>query len=516
MRATSVDSDWPIAEALLRAAGVGPSVSEVSVRGWVRHRLRASVGRRPLVDLLRDDPWLPAMVGRMFEVDALAVELDGEWPEALVELCVEGRVSREQVLAGCLWRMRAGDRPVPMGRILAIHVLLEVTPDEIAAHRQEYLGLLSSASPYVAEHAQFALRQLDAAGGLPVDAMVDSSQAVLLRPEKKLVRAQLDWLDTVAARAPEHLAELLGAAATGLRNEAADLADRALEVIARHLAAAGDDGRKAVVAALPELTGDLARRVADLLGVEPEGGAVSTPRGGVPVAEPVQPVPPPIGSVGELAGEVRRVLRDTYDPVTLERVLDGVLRCVHTDRAATAAALAPLVPPWAGGFQGELCNVLRAAAGQPHQSARRAPGEAAPAPPEVMVTARLAELAERLADGPSPQALLSTPATLDGHVDPERVLGLLVRAERDGWQPGPVTSPRRCCGCHGRSTRPCGRRPPHWAHRRADCSTTGWPVAGCPIRRWSESWCPSPSAAARTPPTTPATGATAWICRRSG
>lgn len=53
----------------------------------------------------------------------------------------------------------------------------------------------------------------------------------------------------------------------------------------------------------------------------------------------------------------------------------------------------------------------------------------------LFVERRVAELTARLVTAP-PVALLATPATVAGHVDPARVLGLLLQAERDGWQPG--------------------------------------------------------------------------------
>jgi hypothetical protein len=53
-----------------------------------------------------------------------------------------------------------------------------------------------------------------------------------------------------------------------------------------------------------------------------------------------------------------------------------------------------------------------------------------------MLVERLGEIG-RLMTGSPPPALLATPATVDGHVDPARVLGLLVTADQDGWQPGP-------------------------------------------------------------------------------
>jgi len=64
----------------------------------------------------------------------------------------------------------------------------------------------------VAELAQRALRRLDDADRLDWSVVVEASRAVLFRTERKLVRAQLAWLDAAARRhrgQPDELDELL-------------------------------------------------------------------------------------------------------------------------------------------------------------------------------------------------------------------------------------------------------------------------------------------------------------------
>jgi len=191
-----------------------------------------------------------------------------------------------------------------------------------------------------------------------------------------------------------------------------------------------------------------------------------------PVADPM---PPPIASVTELATEMAARRTDPWEPVALERLLAGLVAFAVSDRPAATDALLPLLDDTASplddlilGFRsgtqkigpgseapapppryrrswetntdplrdngtGDLVLTSRSAEAGPIGRVRRRP--AVPAP-QAMVLARVRELATQLATG-SPRALLATPATVDGHVSPARLLFRLLEAERDGWQPGP-------------------------------------------------------------------------------
>ena len=112
-----------------------------------------------------------------------------------------------------------------------------------------------------------------------------------------------------------------------------------------------------------------------------------------------------------------------------------------------------------------------------------------------MVLARLRELATQLATG-GPPALLATPATVDGHVSPARLLFRLLDAERDGWQPGPydltqalLRLPRHVdagtAEAVSRLVSPAGRRYAAWLRSGGltDPATTASTAPGNPARR---------------------------------
>jgi len=475
LRPAAIPSEWPFVGALLRAAGLVPPANDAFTRGWIRHLS----GQRRTVEALTAevaaDSWTPLLVSRMFDTERAGEELDDVWAAALAALCTAGTLDRGEVLAGCLRRMRAGDRPGAMRGILAIYQELAPGPVEIAAHRQEYLGLLTSPHGTVAGTAQAALFALDDAGELPVDALVEASRAVLPRSEKKLVRAQFTRLDQVARQRPDARPEVVAALAAGLGNEAVDLAERALVLAARHLPGAGEDGRAALLAASAELAGDLRRRAVELLGTEP--GQDPPTDGATPALVPLAATTAftPIGSLGELVAEAHLLLRkDRDDPVLLERVLDGLVRWRRADPDELAGALIPVLIGWAD----PVTTVLRAGAGQlPVPPPRQAYdyGYGPPPGPVEFIDERLGELAARLLQAP-PVALLATPATVDGRVDPGRMLALLRRAEEEGWEPGrydlaqallrlPRTVDAELLDGSSRLTSPAGRLVHRWLSR---------------------------------------------------
>jgi hypothetical protein len=250
--------------------------------------------------------------------------------------------------------------------------------------------------------------------------------------------------------------------AVALAHDKIDLAERALRLLSRHLPRAGEPGRQAVRAAADLLTGDLRRQASALPDIDltaPPGltdtagpSDPTGPDGAAGLAGPVGPdgvagvagaaveeMPPGIGSVAELVAEVAAMLRNAPDPVQVERVMAGLVRWAVRDRAALAAAVEPLLPEWFGGHSGATVELLRAAVGlpardRPSDRRYRMPADV-DSPFDRTVIGRLEELTGQLRAGPPPE-LLATPAWTTGHVDPERLLAALVRAEREGWEPG--------------------------------------------------------------------------------
>jgi hypothetical protein len=467
VRPAQVDRQWPLISRLLATAGLPTPATEATVRGWLRE-FRFADDARELAGLLRADPRTPALVPQVFAIARVCGELSGQWPPALARLCADGGFDRSTLLASCLLRLRAGDRPGAIKPVVQLHGLLRPTIDEYAGHRQEYLGMLSSPHAPVAELAQRALRAVDEAGRLTVDEAVEAAYAVLLRPEKKLVRAQLGWLAAALGRATDP--RLLGAVAAGLGNESVDLAEQALHLAGKHLPACGEAGRRLLGEAAAGLEGDL-RRQADLLlaaeqpaGGQPTGeqptGEQPTPEqpgceppaaeqragglgaGGQPPEHagllPVGPsgspeaMPPPIASIAELTGAVTALLHDPAEPVLLERAFAALATFARTDRPALARALRPVVPEY---WDSPLVSLLRAAIHGTWTAWEPQEWELRHAAPFWVLVERGNELGRQLCGDPPP-ALLATPATVDGHVDPARVLTVLTAAEADGWQPG--------------------------------------------------------------------------------
>lgn len=546
MRPAQADLHWPMIERLLAEAGLPAPATEATLRGWMR-RVGADRYRQDLAELLRADPHLESMLPHVFTIPRLGQELDEEWTKALAKLAADGVLDRGALLDGCVLRLHTGDQTGPLRRMVVLHRLLAPTADEFAARRGEYTGMLAGPDSTVADLALRGLRLADDAGLLDLDTVAEAAWAVLPRKEKKLVRAQLDWLGAALTRKPDPL--LFEALLTGLSHPAADLAERALKLAGKHLPAFGDSGLEMLTSAAATLQGDVGRQATALLaaagssdlpddlfplpalkptGTSPDGpssllalqptapsptgpsflptapssnGSSSLPAAertgpslngssSLPAAEPTAPslnrpsslpsprptepsadeplplaalsgpsaalsggvadqlavagatagfselppapvaapMPDPIASIPELAAEAKHYLLQAEDPIRLELILDGLVRFAATDRPALAKALESFLPQW----QSPFANLLRAVVTREAIKWTPAAWERRAGPPFWMTVRRMEELAAQMCTTPPP-ALLSTPATVDGHVDPARVLRLL----SEGWEPQP-------------------------------------------------------------------------------
>ncbi|HEX8858939.1 MAG TPA: DUF6493 family protein, partial [Actinomycetes bacterium] len=376
---------WTTTAALVRHTGIDPPTTDGFVSGWVLAHTAPWPTRsgdrdgRCLLHRLRGDPFLDVLSPHLFEVDEAGELLlwgtrpshrlpaEQTWPGALARLAAEGRLARAALLDRCLGRLLRGGRPATLGGFVAFHEALAPDLDELAARTRDYLRLLPDAQPAVAELAQRALRRLDDAGRLDRPVVLEASRAVLFRTERRLVRAQLAWLDAAARRRrgqPDELDELLGTLAVALGQDAAHLQERALSVVRRHARHASPAGRTALLQAAEALPDDVRRRLTEALGAapatgrtvaagEPEATPVARPASGPSLSPPApRALPPPIGTPAELAEELTVLLHarqtdretdGTLDPVALERVLAALVSLAHADRAALHQAAAPVL-----------------------------------------------------------------------------------------------------------------------------------------------------------------------------
>jgi hypothetical protein len=451
MRPRQIDGQWPLVARLLAETELPPPITEAALRAWMR-QVGADRYRKDLAGLLRADPHLDHMLPHVFTVPLLGQELDEEWTKALARLAADGVLDRQALLDGCVLRLHAGDRTAALRRVVVLHRLLDPSADEAAARHGEYSGMLASPDSTVAEVALRALRLADDAGLLDAGTVAEAAWAVLLRKEKKLVRAQLDWLGAALTRKTDPL--LFEALLSGLGNPAADLAERALKLAARHLPSFGTAGRELLATAAADLQGDLRRQATDLLGrasassgaaqssatsgaalssATSSGAALSSgavlPTGSaLPPVMPAAPMPPPIASIPELVAEARHLLYEAEDPIRVELILDALVRFAATDRPALARALAPITPSWRNPFS----SLLHAVISKEFVAWSPAAWERTAGPPFWMLVKRMAELSRQMCQTPPP-ALLATPATVDGHVDTARVARLL----GEDWEPEP-------------------------------------------------------------------------------
>lgn len=146
---------------------------------------------------------------------------------------------------------------------------LAPTAAENAPFLRDHVAMLDLPLP-VAAYGQQALIALDEAGLLD-DVRTEASERILLRPDKKLVRAQPAWLDRVARREPADAGQILVDAAIAFQHGDMTLQESALKIVARHLQAAGNSVLPELRDAAGRLSPGLSAQAAELFG-PPHGG----------------------------------------------------------------------------------------------------------------------------------------------------------------------------------------------------------------------------------------------------
>ncbi|UIX30183.1 DUF6493 family protein [Streptomyces sp. GQFP] len=318
---------------------------------------------------------------------------------------------------------------------------LALTPAENAPALRDHVALLDLSMP-VATYAHEVLLGLDEAGLLEPDVLTEMCERVLLRPEKKLVRAQLTRLDRAARKDPARAARTVLDAATALDHREVDLQERALAVIARHLKAAGDSVLPELRTAAARINPALAGRAAELLGTAPDR-LTDQYADTLPVVPEPRPVPGPIETAVEVAEELAAAVANPKDVVTFERVLDGLVRHAHLDRATLAQALKPVMrkePRDAVDVtQADAYDVARALRGdeprQRHFASRYRSGHSSPA--GELLRARLAEVIDIIEAGTQP-FLLAVPTDATGALDAAELVRRISALDGLGITPEPV------------------------------------------------------------------------------
>ncbi|MEE1943436.1 DUF6493 family protein, partial [Streptomyces sp. TRM 70361] len=379
---------YPLVKRLVLLSGCPVPTTEVFVQGWVRDLPWPQATDWPVVvdgalapapaphyggaERLCADPFLDTLLPRLFEVNGVGSPLiawfggSNSMSASLAELAAEGRLDRAALIDDCLSRLlRSGRREEMSGfHLLLIH--LDPTEEEYAGRVTVLLRMLSDAPTDIAVHAQETLVALDTAGRLDAGQLAEASRAALFRREKKLVRAQLKWLDTAARRDRERAGAVVLAAADALGHQDTAIQELALDLIARHLPHAGDAVSGELAAAAEAVSPVLRPRAAELLGLETTAAGSTGTADVLPPAPVPQPMAPPLATPAEVAEEVNAVLtaarraarpgtaaatvESAVEAAAFERALDGLVRHGYQEREKLLRALEPVVRahPWQG------------------------------------------------------------------------------------------------------------------------------------------------------------------------
>ncbi len=450
-----------------------------------------------------------ALIRRVFTDLAASESWGWNCAVALTELALtpaeHASVTRERValaeplLARLLQDGTRAETAPPLAYLRA----LALTPAENALALRDHVALLDLSSP-VASYAQEVLIGLDEAGLLEPDVLTEVCERVLLRPEKKLVRAQLTRLDRAARKDPARAARTVLDAATALDHRDVDLQERALDVIARHLKATGDSVLPELRTAAARISPGLMARAADLLGTEPDrftdrltSQLVDQYADLLPVVPEPRPVPGPIETAVEVAEELAAVVANDKEVVTFERVLDGLVRHAHLDRAALAQALKPVMrkePREVVDFtQSDVYDVARALRGdEPREydfTARLKRNAASPA--GELLRARLAEAIDIIEAGAQP-FLLAVPTNATGALDAAVLVRRISVLDGLGITPAPVdlaqallrvtpTADEKVLGAAGELESDAGQQLAQWLREGGlphwDSGPADWPDA---------------------------------------
>ncbi|MEU4403622.1 DUF6493 family protein [Streptosporangium sp. NPDC023963] len=457
---TAEDRGMELALALLRETGIELPDHDPVVAGWA-----SAVAGLPAP---HKDPLFDVMLPRLFEAQGVGRALQWESDPnrsllgALRTLAAADGVRRSELLQGCVRRFLLGGSVTELRFFVRLHEALDPAPHEIEPLARDYLRLLPSAPGPVAELALRHLRGLDGLdgrdgiderGGLDSLDLVEAWESVLFRPERKLVRAGLTWLDRRVRRSPGLAASIAGPLASVLAADSVELQEKALTLATKYADLMDDEGRAVVRDALGALPPDLGRRAFAVFGGEepietgPRDGfdPPALPRPGVP-----RPMPEAIGSVAEMVS----LLNASDDWQAWERLLAGFVALVHRDREGAATAFEPLLAGRYEYLYGEADHWDRAERWKrvdhwligavyslvgiaPERGIWRSrlPNPRYLSPPHLLLLHRAAEIQMAVEQDVVPPLLLATPTLTTGHVEAAELVTRLEVVEAAGMKP---------------------------------------------------------------------------------
>ncbi|MFD9946196.1 hypothetical protein ACFWYW_43320 [Nonomuraea sp. NPDC059023] len=429
-RAQAGDDSAALALELLRRTGTVPPDHEPLVAAWVA-----------LPPKLPDDPLAAYLLPRMFEAEGVGRALREDrieppqwewepqhsWSRTLRDLAASGVLDREMLTDGCVRRFLRGGNAADLRFFVRLHELLDPAPNPGRA--RDYLRLLPAAPGPIAE---VALKQLR--GTLDGDDAGEAVSALLFRPESKLVRAGLTWLDRLARESDGDLDHLAPALASAFLCESYPVQERTVRLAVRHAGRFTPVGAEAVREAATVLPSDLLARLSEAYGhVEPEGGLDD---GFVPVALPE--FKPPVHELDPFEQWLDGFVKDA--PAAGGRrgpaaVRGAVMAALNLPRSRLDAERTwSSVDLWAEALMREAAHPGERT-GEPRE---HLPKPRTVAAPHRMMLERCAEILAGLRAGTLPPYLLAPPTTAAGQVEAAELVTRLEGYERVGAQALPA------------------------------------------------------------------------------
>lgn len=314
-----IDLIWPVSHTLVSRHGVPPTLGYLT--DFLSEVMRARTQGLPtaergevIAERIRGDETLLADFWSLFTVEGIGSQhfvgdqFAPAWDDALARLSGEVAGFRERLLEESLAALLRDFAARTIPWYLRVHRHAQPTADEIEARQGSYLAVLATAPSTAVGLAQEQLGKILDSPNLDLDGLIEASGAVLVRTEKKLLKAQLGLL----AKLPTNPAQ---------RQRIGDL----------------------MAEALPNLPLDLASVAAKLTVAEP-GPATEDEPAGEPVsvppphttALPARSARPPISDDAEFIEVAGALLEGVGDGADITRLLSFAGR--RPPRAAAALA----------------------------------------------------------------------------------------------------------------------------------------------------------------------------------
>ena len=297
-------------------------------------------GKKFLRDYIAEDPGLPAVLPRVFDVEGNAdvslanidkfIGVSESWSRQLLGLCEDGTLDRGLLLDRTLGALERDWPQYRAGWFKGFHELLAPTAAQMQPHAARYLQLCHSRIPPTVTLALDALDTLEKDGAVEPSNLIDALAPVLVTGAKGQVETALKLLDRCVARDAALASPAARAAATALVHEAAPLQAKVLQRLEKWTRAPAD--HEELRRYLPGIAASHRARLAALIGEDAGALPAATPAPAAPTASPQRAAPldpdraiVPVTDLDELVQAIAYAFENDTDTDALERAFGALV-----------------------------------------------------------------------------------------------------------------------------------------------------------------------------------------------